>query len=132
MMIAMGIVATSCDKTTKKEVNEEMNEIERNVEETYNDAKEGIQSAFEDIRIPDLNDEEAEAYLEEYAAYVKTQTEKGVDAIKNSEFVKKTEEYAEKSEQYLENLGEDAKVAFKKTWAQIDAKAEEIENDIEN
>ena len=132
MLFAAGLVVTSCDQSTKKEVNEEVTEIGNDLKDTYNDAKEGIQSAFDDITIPELNDEKAEAYLEEYAAYVKKQTEKGIENIENSEFVKETNEFAEKSEAYLKNLSAEAKVAFKETWAKIDAKAEEIENDLES
>lgn len=60
------------------------------------------------------------------------QMDKGAENIKNSEFTQKTQEFAKESEMYMKNLGEEAKEAFKATMAKIDAKAQEIENDLED
>jgi predicted small secreted protein len=141
MMVAASILWTSCKENTKKDVNNEVtkigNDIEKgaddlgnNIKEGYNKAKKSIEGAFDDIKIPKLDDEKAETHLERYAAFVKEQMDKGAENIKNSEFTMKTKEFAKESEQYMENLGTEAKASFKATMTKIDAKAKEIEKDL--
>lgn len=142
VIIATALMITSCKESTKTEVSNEVTEISNDVEkgvdklgdnikEGYNNAKESVQATFDDIEIPELNDEKAEAHLKEYANYVKTQMDKGVENIKNSEFVEETKEFGEKSEAFMKNLGVEAKASFKATMAKINAKAKEIEKDLE-
>ena len=141
-LLALSILIVSCKESTKREVNKEAkaisNEVEKglddlgdDIKEGYNDAKESVASAFNDIEIPNLNDEKAEAHLKSYANYVKTQLDKGVENVSNSEFVKETKAFGEKSEEFLENLGAEAKASFKATKAKIDLKVEAIEKDLE-
>lgn len=150
IMVAASIIFTGCKESTKKDIDKEtteigndiedglddakegLNDVGNDIEEGYNDTKNSIASAFDDIRIPEFDDEKAEAHLKNYAEYVKMQMDKGAENIKNSEFTQKTKEFAKESEIYMENLGEEAKAAFKATMAKIDAKAQEIENDLED
>ncbi len=139
ILVIAALVITSCKNETKKEINEETteigNEINEGLEEAGDELNEfgnNVKSAFDDITIPEFDDEKAEAHLKSYAAYVKTQMDKGAENIKNSEFAKETEEFAEKSEMYMKNLSAEAKASFKATMDKIDAKVEEIENDMES
>jgi hypothetical protein len=120
------------DKEIKNEVKKELNNLGDEIKEGYQDVTESIASTFNDIEIPELEDEKAEAHLESYANYVKNQLNKGIDNIENSEFVKETKEFSKKSETFLKNLGSDAKVSFKETLYKIDAKVSEIEKDLES
>lgn len=138
ILMMAALVISSCKNETKKDIKEETTEIGNEINEGLDEAGkelnefgEDVKSAFDDITIPEFDDEKAEAHLRSYAAYVKTQMDKGAENIKNSEFVKETKEFAKKSEMYMENLGEDAKASFKATLDKIDAKVEEIENDME-
>lgn len=150
IMVAASMVFTGCKESTKKDIDKEtteigndiedgledakdgLNDLGNDIEEGYYDAKNSVASAFDDIRIPKFENEKAEAHLKSYADYVKMQMDKGAENIKNSEFTQKTKEFAKESEMYMENLGEEAKDAFKATMAKIDAKAQEIENDFED
>ncbi|WP_439130423.1 hypothetical protein [Polaribacter sp.] len=132
------LIATSCKNETKKEVKEETTEIGNEINEGLNKAGkeidefgEEVKSAFKDISIPEFDDEEAEAHLKSYLAYVKTQMDKGAENIKNSEFAKETKEFADESEKFMENLGADAKASYKATLDKINKTVKEIEADIE-
>ncbi|PQJ78913.1 hypothetical protein [Polaribacter porphyrae] len=142
-VLAVSTVLISCKESTKKEVNKEVSEISNNakdgindlgnnIKEGYNDVKENMKSAFDDIKIPELNDEKAEAHLKNYSSYIKTQLDKGIKNIKNSEFTKEVEKFAKESEAFMKNLSAEAKASFKATIDKIDAKADEIEKDLEN
>ena len=150
IMVAASIIITGCKESTKKDIDKEtteigndiedgledakegLNDVGNDIKEGYNDAKNSVASAFDDIRIPEFDDEKAEAHLKSYAEYVKTQMDKGAENIKNSEFTQKMKEFANESEMYMKNLGSEAKASFKATMEKIDAKAQEIENDLED
>ena len=150
IMVVASIVFTGCKESTKNEANKEINEIGNDVEDGLKDAKDGLKdvgndikegyyntknsvaSAFDDIRIPKFENEKAEAHLKNYADYVKMQMDKGVENVKNSEFTMKTKEFARESEIYMKNLGSEAKQEYKETMAKINAKAQKIENDLED
>ncbi|MBU3010768.1 hypothetical protein KO506_05105 [Polaribacter vadi] len=139
ILIMAALVITSCKNETKKDIKEETSEIGNEINEGLDEAGkelnefgEDVKSAFDDITIPEFDDEEAEANLRSYAAYVKSQMDKGAENIKNSEFAKETNEFADKSEKFMENLGAEAKESYRATMAKINEKVKEIEDDIED
>ncbi len=132
------LIATSCKNETKKEVKEETTEIGTEINEglkkagkEINKFGEDVTAALDDITIPEFDDEEAEAHLKSYAAYVKTQMDKGAESIKNSEFAKESKEFADESDKFMENLGAEAKASYKATLAKINKTVKEIKDDIE-
>lgn len=139
ILVMATLVITACKNETKKDIKEETTEIGNEISDGLNAAGkeinefgEDVKSAFDDITIPEFDDEEAEAHLRSYAAYVKSQIDKGAENIKNSEFAKETKEFADKGKKFMENLSAEAKESYKATMAKINEKVKEIENDIED
>lgn len=139
ILMMAALVISSCKNETKKDIKEETTEIGNEINEGLDEAGkelnefgEDVKSAFDDITIPEFDDEKAEAHLKSYAAYVKSQMDKGAENIKNSEFAKETKEFADKSEKFMENLSAEAKESYKATMAKINEKVKEIEDDIED
>jgi hypothetical protein len=134
--LMVSIVSISCKNENQKDIKnniseikedaaEGLNELADDAKEVYNNAKESMKSAFDDIKIPSLNNENAENHLKEYADYVKAQMNKGAESMSNTDFAAKTKEYTEKSDAYMKELGADAKASFKATMSRIDSKWEE-------
>ena len=109
----------------KEDATEGLNGLGDDVKEVYKSAKESMKTAFDDIKIPSLNNGNAENHLKEYADYVKAQMNKGAESISNTDLSAKTNEFKEKSEKYMKELGADAKASFKATKSRIDSKWKE-------
>lgn len=136
LCIATSFLVISCKESTKKEVNSEMNEVKaeinelgNNIEKGYENIKADVSKAFEDIKIPEFEDEKAEAYLNDYADHIKAKMNAGVENVKNSELAKETTEFANRSKEIVKNLDDKARKQFNETKAKIDAKWNEWERE---
>ncbi|MDB2385255.1 hypothetical protein N9V96_02155 [Polaribacter sp.] len=128
-LVAGSILLSSCKDSTKQKVKDKMDEVGNSIEKGYEETKTNVSTAFNDINIPEFEDEKAEAYLNDYANHIKKSMDAGVENFKNSEFVEETNNFANRSKEVMMNLDEDAQKKFNETKAKIDAKWNEWEKE---